>query len=209
VTVTTSAGTSGPQNFTVISAPAAPGWLTKRDGSGNLIASGVYETGGFVGVGTQAPAKKLHVAGDLQVDGNIAARYQDVAEWVDAAEPLSAGTVVSVERSANRVSPSYSDYDTAVIGVVSAAPGLILGESAPGRVLVAQSGRVRTRVDARYGPIHRGDLLVASPTPGHAMRSTPIVVNGIAIHRPGTLIGKALEDLQRGTGEILVLLTLQ
>jgi len=28
-------------------------------------------------------------------------------------------------------------------------------------------------------------------------------------HRPGTIVGKALEDLPAGTGDILVLLTLQ
>jgi hypothetical protein len=31
----------------------------------------------------------------------------------------------------------------------------------------------------------------------------------VAFHRPGTILGKALESLASGTGEILVLLTLQ
>jgi len=34
-------------------------------------------------------------------------------------------------------------------------------------------------------------------------------VGGASFHRPGTLIGKALEPLPGGEGEILVLLTLQ
>jgi hypothetical protein len=41
------------------------------------------------------------------------------------------------------------------------------------------------------------------------MKSIPIDLNGIAIHRPGTIIGKALEPLANGQGEILVLLSLQ
>jgi hypothetical protein len=41
------------------------------------------------------------------------------------------------------------------------------------------------------------------------MKSQPIDVGGIKIHRPGTLIGKALEPLPSGHGEILVLLSLQ
>ena len=34
-------------------------------------------------------------------------------------------------------------------------------------------------------------------------------LGGTQIHRPGTIIGKALEPLDKGTGEILVLLSLQ
>jgi hypothetical protein len=41
------------------------------------------------------------------------------------------------------------------------------------------------------------------------MRSRPVKVGKQAMHRPGTLLGKALESLPNGKGEILVLLTLQ
>src|SRR2546426_302395 len=37
---------------------------------------------GNVGIATSTPAATLHVAGNAQIDGNIAAKYQDVAEWV-------------------------------------------------------------------------------------------------------------------------------
>ncbi|MBI2525481.1 MAG: hypothetical protein HYV93_05820, partial [Candidatus Rokubacteria bacterium] len=77
------------------------------------------------------------------------------------------------------------------------------------KVMVAHSGRVRVKVDATHGAIAVGDLLVTSPTSGHAMRSTPVSVSGIAMHRPGTVLGKALEPFAEGQGEILVLLTLQ
>jgi hypothetical protein len=52
-------------------------------------------------------------------------------------------------------------------------------------------------------------LLVTSNRAGFAMKSLPLKVGGVHMHRPGTLIGKALEPLARGTGEILVLLSLQ
>jgi len=58
-------------------------------------------------------------------------------------------------------------------------------------------------------PIHPGDLLVTSDKAGMAMRSEPLSLGGAKIHRPGTLIGKALEGLEEGEGEILVLLSLQ
>ncbi|HKY21491.1 MAG TPA: hypothetical protein VJM31_09750 [Vicinamibacterales bacterium] len=165
---------------------------------------------GNVGVGTSAPSSKLHVAGDIKVDGNIAAKYQDVAEWVDTTEAIEPGTVVSTDRtSTNRVRPSSKAYDTAVAGVVSQQPGIILGERGTGKVAVTQSGRVRVKVDARYGAIQPGDLLVASPTEGHAMRSEAIVVGDTAIHRPGTIVGKALQAWTSGRGDVLVLVTLQ
>jgi hypothetical protein len=41
------------------------------------------------------------------------------------------------------------------------------------------------------------------------MKSLPVEIGGARIHRPGTLIGKALEPLASGAGEILVLLSLQ
>ena len=173
-------------------------------------------TGGNVGIGTTSPTARLHVAGNasvsgnVTVDGNIAAKYQDVAEWVEAREPLEAGSIVVIDAAAkNRVMASARSYDTSVAGAVSAQPGVVLGEPGDGKVLVAQSGRVRIKADARYGAIRPGDLLVTSPTKGHAMRSRPVNLGGHGVHRPGTLIGKALEALPRGQGEILVLLTLQ
>jgi hypothetical protein len=96
-----------------------------------------------------------------------------------------------------------------VVGVVSAQPGIVLGEKGASKSLVAQSGRVKVKADARYGAIQAGDLLVSSATPGYAMKSTPVRVGVVAMHRPGTIVGKALEPLAAGTGEILVLLTLQ
>lgn len=54
-----------------------------------------------------------------------------------------------------------------------------------------------------------GYLLVSSEREGFAMKSMPIGVGGAHIHRPGTLLGKAREPLAKGTGEILVLLSLQ
>jgi len=178
-------------------------------GAGNATRLTIASSGN-IGIGTSSPAARFHVAGDAQVDGNIAAKYQDVAEWVKAPTSLPPGTVVIIDpRNQNRVVQADEAYDLKVAGVVSDRPGILLGEAGGDKLKVAQSGRVKVKVDATFGPVAAGDLLVTSPNPGYAMRSTPIEVGRAVIHRPGTLLGKALEPLGEGQGEILVLLTLQ
>jgi hypothetical protein len=172
---------------------------------------------GAVGIGTTTPdpAYKLHVVGDANFVGtvtgtNIKAKYQDVAEWVPSVAPLMPATVVVLDAArSNHVTPSLRSYDSSVAGVVSAQPGIILGDEGPSKSLIATTGRVLVRVDASRHPIAIGDLLVTSDKPGLAMKSIPIDLQGIAFHRPGTLVGKALEPLASGEGEILVLLSLQ
>jgi hypothetical protein len=175
-------------------------------GAGNMIVQGT------VGIGTNTPSSsyKLDVNGDVRVSGNISAKYQDFAEWVPASEQLSPGTVVVLDSTkSNQVTSSTVSYDTRVAGVISEQPGISLGEKSENKVLVATTGRVRVKVDATKAPIRVGDLLVTSDIPGVAMKSEPVNLGGVQLHRPGTLIGKALEPLEKGKGEILVLLSLQ
>lgn len=187
------------------------------------------DSNGRVGINTTTPQFRLDVNGDTNVSGNVTvsgtgnitavgtieagnikAKFQDVAEWVPASEQIPAGTVVVLDSTkSNHVISSNTAYDTRVAGVISAQPGIALGESGDSKVLVATSGRVRIKVDATSSPIQVGDLLVTSDNAGMAMKSQPLSLGGVQIHRPGTLIGKALEPLAKGKGEILVLLSLQ
>jgi hypothetical protein len=96
---------------------------------------------------------------------------------------------------------------TTVIGVYSASPGFLGGQSVTGqtdsdaRIPVAIMGIASVKVSTENGSIQPGDLLVTSSTPGYAMRAdNPI---------PGTILGKALGSLESGTGMVFVLLTLQ
>ena len=177
----------------------------------------VVKYDGNVGIGpnvetlmASAPDKRLVVAGDIEVSGNINAKYEDLAEWVPSSTDLADGTVVVLDPAlGNGVQASMSSYDTRVAGVVSSKPGIVLGQASATKEKIATPGRVRVKVDATRAPIAVGDLLVTSDKPGTAMRSIPVDVAGISLHRPGTIVGKALEPLASGEGEILVLLSLQ
>lgn len=193
---------------------AKPSWIAKIDSSSTHDGFTVYRAG--AGSPTYTTMLSIDPAGNLTVPGRITgsqvigAVYQDVAEWVPATEKMEPGTVVVLNRERNNeVTPSTRAYDTAVAGVVSAQPGVILGVASDTKSQVATTGRVKVKVDATRGAINVGDLLVTSDSSGTAMKSQPVDLGGVAIHRPGTLIGKALEPLASGKGEILVLLSLQ
>jgi hypothetical protein len=211
-------------NLTLQQAGASQWYLGNRaannrfsliESTGSVEVFSILQNGN-VGIATTTPAAKLdvngnaNVTGNITVTGNINAKYQDVAEWVPSRQKLSAGTVVVLDtEQSNHVLASSSAYDTRVAGVVSDQPGVILGEAGENKAMIATTGRVKIKVDATRSPIRIGDLLVTSDKEGYAMKSEPISVGGRQLHAPGTLLGKALEPLEKGTGEILVLLSLQ
>nr|MCU0254726.1 hypothetical protein [Acidobacteriota bacterium] len=113
-----------------------------------------------------------------------------VAERVEAgdvlaADPLRPGALVR----------SASAAEVTVAGIVAGEPGSVFDGEAP---LAFAGTIVSVKADAAERPIAAGDLLVASPLPGHAMRAP-----GDAA--PGTIVAKALEALPAGTGTIRVL----
>lgn len=214
---------SGGTATTVGAVNVSSGQFGANVGGGNFS----FPAGVGIGMLTPGAGYKLDVNGDERVTGavsttgaitaggaitgvTVSATYQDVAEWVPSTQRLAAGTVVVLDTERdNHVVGSTRAYDTGVAGVVSDSPGGILGVGVDGKVKVATTGRVRVKVDATRSPIRVGDLLVTSDVEGVAMKSVEVDLGGVRIHRPGTIIGKALEPLASGTGEILVLLSLQ
>jgi hypothetical protein len=90
----------------------------------------------------------------------------------------------------------------AMPNTASAGPG--------GYVSVVTLGSFKmVKVDASFGAIKPGDLLSSSGTPGYAMKAAPVVVSGVEIYRPGTILGKALEPFDKGTGLIKVFVSLK
>lgn len=105
------------------------------------------------------------------------------------------------------VEKSSTLYSTLVAGIYSTKPGYVgrrqRTKSRAGEVPMAMVGIVPTKVSAENGPIHRGDLLVTSSTPGYAMKGTD------RSRMLGAVMGKAMGTLESGKGVIEVLVTLQ
>jgi hypothetical protein len=133
----------------------------------------------------------------------------DFAATLPVADPVVVGDLVATDPDRPGLFRlSRSAEDPGIVGVVSGEPGVLLGSSGKGgasgdalTASVATSGIVRCRVDASFGAIGVNDLLVASPTPGHAMRT--------GNPKLGTIVGKALEPLESGTGIVRILVMLR
>jgi hypothetical protein len=133
--------------------------------------------------------------------GFFGAGHSDLAEHIDAGSAVEPGDVVVIDPDHDeRVIRSTKPYDTAVAGIISSDPALVIGKSDTETPL-ALAGRVPCKVSAENGPIRRGDLLTTSGTPGHAMKATD--------PKLGTILGKAMGELESGTGLIPVLIVLQ
>lgn len=167
----------------------------------------------------------VRIDGSLVVSDSIFAEDKsgylfDVA-WNADDEPLVRGDVVAVVGLApesgggalpvpavRRVSEAVSGgvigvADRRVVRTVNGRNRTEDGPVAPGELVgvVTVGAFAAVRADASFGAIRPGDLLVSSPTPGHAMRADR--------PPPGTVIGKALEPLDGGSGTIGVMVALQ
>jgi hypothetical protein len=189
-------------------------------GSGPLndpVNSLAYDTGaGVLGYSTAGPGMfawstvthSLVVSGSARITGDLLAggdviTNADVAENYVAVGTLEAGDVVVLDPSTHLgVRRADHPYDTAVAGIVSTDPAILLPGAVDG-VPLALVGRVPVKVDARAAAIQVGDLLTTSSMPAHAMRCDD------RVQCVGAIVGKALEPLDGGTGVILALVTLQ
>jgi hypothetical protein len=123
------------------------------------------------------------------------AQYADLAEKYTADAEYAPGTVVVFGGTAE-VTVDAADADSRVAGVVSTNPAFIMNDTLQSAhvVTVALTGRVPCLVT---GSVRKGDLMVTAGLGRARAEADP---------RPGTIIGKALEDFsgESGTIEVVV-----
>jgi hypothetical protein len=213
-----------------LSAGYGPGNISFQVGGINTVPSTIETiTTSGVGIGTTVPSAKLEVNGNLRLtagsgasltfaDGTVqSTAYTGISCGGDYAESIdvtgdrvnySPGDVIVIDSNApGKFLKSAEPYSTSVTGVYSTKPGFVgrrqINPQDPAEVPMAMVGIVPTKVSAENGPIHPGDLLVTSSNSGYAMRGTD------RARMLGAVIGKALGNLDSGTGVIEVVITLQ
>ncbi len=178
--------------------------------------------GGNVGIGTVVPGARFEVAGGqtkIEVStqysqrlchsgsdasttqnvllGDCSAGGADIAEYYGSQDTTiepgdvvvaAAGALDAGSNSKAYAVKSNSAYQGGVIGIVSTNPYDSFGKNfdpTEHSFPVALIGRIPVKISLENGSIKAGDLLTSSSIPGVAMKAT----------RTGTIIGKALEDL--------------
>jgi hypothetical protein len=157
------------------------------NGTGNVnIGSNVMPTGNAVAnIGSSTSQFNTIFA------RATSAQYADLAEMYVSDSSYPPGTVVEFGGT-HEITISSASHSTAVAGIVSTNPSYLMNSTQTGEHVlpVALTGRVPCRVQ---GPVKKGDVLVASSTPGVAQR---IGMNW----QPGCVVGKSMEEIN--TAEI-------
>lgn len=185
------------------------------DNPGGSTSPGVYVDGTLNVTG----GKTGYVVDLVRNAGPEPLETGDVVEIVGAEPPVNGEIPVVLVRKASQAA------STSIAGIIDqpyvipdkkGAQGETLPHPGAARALTAQNTAILSgeygsmvtlgsfkeiKVDASYGAIHPGDLLVASSRPGYAMRS--------ANPRVGAVLGKALDTLESGTGTIPVMISLK
>jgi hypothetical protein len=213
--------------------PAYLQFLTVPTGSTSGLERMRIMDSGNVGIGTTNPGATLEVNGMAKIDSTLQVSnsgivfpssstpqttpwtgvlcggdYAEAVRAVGEKQTYEPGDVLVLTSDAKGdVQKSAEPYSTMVAGIYATKPGVIgrrqslknKSEELP----MAMVGIVPTKVTAKNGAIHRGDLLVSSSVPGYAMKGTD------RTRLVGAVIGKAMGSLDSGEGVIEVLVTLQ
>lgn len=146
---------------------------------------------------------QVTATGEVFAHGAFHPNGVDYSDRLRAAAGLEPGDVVAIGAD-GLLHRSMSPNERDVAGVYSTKPGVVgqreeeLGLTIP----VALAGVIPVKATPQNGAIHVGDLLVSSSSAGRAMRAPRDPL-------PGTVVGKAMQALDGGDGEIQMLVMLR
>jgi hypothetical protein len=170
-----------------------------------VITNDSAATGGDIIQGWNQAAIKFKVttAGEVYAHGAFHPSGVDYSDELPAETGLEPGDVVAIAADGllrRSSKPNQSD----VAGVYSTKPGVVGSRDEERRTTIplALAGVVPVRASAENGVIRPGDLLVSSSTPGCAMRAPENPA-------PGTVIGKALREVDETNGQVEILVMLR
>ena len=188
---------------------------SRTNGTGGALLANHVGPSGNIAVfqsGSQNQAR-IDKTGRGFFNGGTQQGGADVAEAFEVEEAVatySPGDVLVISTTNDRrMEKCREAYSTLVAGVYATKPGVLLTErdieaDLSDTIPVGIVGVIPTKVSGENGSIRRGDLLVASNTPGHAMKGTD------KSRMLGAIIGKALENFDgNGTGMIRVLVNVK
>lgn len=170
-----------------------------------VITNDTTSTSADILEGWNLAAKKFSVstAGEVYAHGAFHPNGVDYSDRLPSASGLEPGDVVALGHD-GLLHETIRANETDVAGVYSTRPGVVgqREEETRTTIPVALAGMIPVKASDENGAIQIGDLLVSSSTPGRAMRAP-------ANPRPGTVIGKAMQPLESGNGEIEMLVMLR
>ncbi|HSL69389.1 MAG TPA: hypothetical protein VK864_04065, partial [Longimicrobiales bacterium] len=207
------AGSAG--HFETLVANNAPALVTGKRGTGPALRVDYLAGTGDLAVFQVAGVNRARIdnTGAGFFNGGVNGSGADVAEAFevegDRATYTPGDVLVISNAHDRRVAKSAEPYSTRVIGVHATKPGLLLTDrdlsaNFDDTVPLGVIGVIPTKVTTEGGAIRRGDLLVTSSVPGHAMKGTD------RSRMLGAVIGKALQEFDGGgSGVILVLVNVR
>ena len=180
-------------------------YATNNSADSTLVLGNSSSGGDFIkgfGGGAFSPQFEVKATGAvtaLSFNGNS----NDFADRLPSEAGLAPGEVVAIGADGTLVRTTAAN-ETDVAGVYSTQPAMIAGleKAGVGQMPLAVAGVIPVRVTTENGPIRPGDLLVSSSLSGRAMKAP-------AAPAPGTVIGKAMQRLDSGTGTIEMLVMLR
>ena len=169
-----------------------------------LIANGNINGTILKGFGPNGATEfQVNANGEVYAHGAFHPNGVDYADRLPAARGLEAGDVVAIGAD-GLLHRSTRANETDVAGVYSSKPGVVgqRDEETRETIPVALAGVIPVKASDENGAIRAGDLLVSSSSPGRAMRAPTSPT-------AGSVIGKAMQSLDRDEGEITMLVMLR